>query len=79
MPTSDFCVPVPVTSRCTGRRREIFLNFKKNFTLLFQPISHTFCPEFFVLCPACILTVFCLETEKSPWRPKSVPVGQKRF
>ncbi|CAI9617837.1 unnamed protein product [Staurois parvus] len=29
----------------------------KNKTFLYQTISHTFCPECFVLCPACIFTV----------------------
>ncbi|CAI9608335.1 unnamed protein product [Staurois parvus] len=29
----------------------------KNKTLLYQTISHTFCPECFVLCPACISAV----------------------
>ncbi|CAI9536747.1 unnamed protein product [Staurois parvus] len=37
----------------TGGRFENF----KNKTLVFQSISHTFCPYCFVLCPACIITV----------------------
>ncbi|CAI9567342.1 unnamed protein product, partial [Staurois parvus] len=28
-----------------------------SITFLYQTISHTFCPECFVLCPACIFTV----------------------
>ncbi|CAI9591371.1 unnamed protein product [Staurois parvus] len=35
-----------------------------------------------VLCPVPCLHFycsFCLETEKCPWRPKSVPLGQNRF
>ncbi|CAI9581097.1 unnamed protein product [Staurois parvus] len=55
MPASVSCVPVPVTSGRTGAASSgKFENFKKNFifcktilhskTLLFQPISHTFCP-----------------------------------
>ncbi|CAI9576815.1 unnamed protein product [Staurois parvus] len=42
---AGFCVPVPVTSGRTGAagggKFEEILHSK---TLLFQPISHTFCP-----------------------------------
>ncbi|CAI9582178.1 unnamed protein product [Staurois parvus] len=39
-----------------GRNGGKFEN-DKNITLLYQTISQTFCPECFVLCPACIFTV----------------------
>ncbi|CAI9615884.1 unnamed protein product [Staurois parvus] len=39
-----------------GRNGGKFKNVK-NKTLLYQTISHTFCPYCFVLCPACIFTV----------------------
>ncbi|CAI9600569.1 unnamed protein product [Staurois parvus] len=40
-------------------------------TLLFQSISHTFCPYCFVLSPACILTVL------SAWKLRKVHGVQK--
>ncbi|CAI9539309.1 unnamed protein product [Staurois parvus] len=40
-------------------------------TLLFQPISHTFCPECFVRRPACILSVL------SAWKLRNVHGVQK--
>ncbi|CAI9621736.1 unnamed protein product [Staurois parvus] len=43
----------------------------KNKTLLYQSISHTFCPECFVLCPACIFTVL------SAWKLRIVHGVQK--
>ncbi|CAI9583531.1 unnamed protein product, partial [Staurois parvus] len=47
-------------------------------TLLFQCISHTFCPYCFVLCPACILTVLSAwKLRKVHGVQKSVPLGQK--
>ncbi|CAI9545658.1 unnamed protein product [Staurois parvus] len=83
MPASGFRVPVPVTSERTGAgtggKFEIFKKFhflKKlllhSKTLLFQCISHTFCPECFALCPACIL-IFVL----SAWKLRKVHGVQK--
>ncbi|CAI9531783.1 unnamed protein product [Staurois parvus] len=43
----------------------------KNKTFLYQTISHTFCPECFVLCPACIFTVL------SAWKLRNVHGVQK--
>ncbi|CAI9584124.1 unnamed protein product [Staurois parvus] len=42
-----------------------------SITLLYQTISHTFCPECFVLCPACIFTVL------SAWKLRNVHGIQK--
>ncbi|CAI9607606.1 unnamed protein product [Staurois parvus] len=39
--------------------------------MMYQTISHTFCPECFVLCPACILTVL------SAWKLRNVHGVQK--
>ncbi|CAI9597927.1 unnamed protein product [Staurois parvus] len=39
--------------------------------MMFQTISHTFCPYCFVLCPACILTVL------SAWKLRKVHGAQK--
>ncbi|CAI9623053.1 unnamed protein product [Staurois parvus] len=84
MPASGFCVPVPVTLGRTGAAAAggKFENFKKNLkNLIFFQTNFTYILSR-VLCPApCLHFVcsFCLETEKSPWRPKSVPLGQKRF
>ncbi|CAI9559324.1 unnamed protein product [Staurois parvus] len=83
MPASGFCVPVPVTSGCTGAgtggKFDIFkkclsdINTLKSHSipLLHQTISHTFCPECFVLCPACIFTVL------SAWKLRNVHGVQK--
>ncbi|CAI9533203.1 unnamed protein product, partial [Staurois parvus] len=52
MPASGFCVPVPVTSGCTGSGGGKFENLKKK--------CHFFQNTFFtcfVLCPAYILSV----------------------
>ncbi|CAI9588651.1 unnamed protein product [Staurois parvus] len=80
MPASGFRVPVHVTSGRTGAGGK-FENLKKfhffpnkflhSKTLLFQPISHTFCPECFVRRPACILTVL------SAWKLRKVHGVQK--
>ncbi|CAI9624206.1 unnamed protein product [Staurois parvus] len=43
----------------------------KYLTLLYQTISHTFCPECFVLCPACIFTIL------SAWKLRNVHGVQK--
>ncbi|CAI9552819.1 unnamed protein product, partial [Staurois parvus] len=43
-----------------------------SITLLYQAISHTFCPECFVLCPACIFTVL------SAWKLREVHGVQKK-
>ncbi|CAI9605942.1 unnamed protein product [Staurois parvus] len=40
-------------------------------TLLYQSISHTFCPYCFALCPACIFTVL------SAWKLRKVHGVQK--
>ncbi|CAI9556586.1 unnamed protein product [Staurois parvus] len=53
-----------------GRNGGKFKNVK-NKTLLYQTISHTFCPECFVLCPACIFTVL------SAWKLRNVHGVQK--
>ncbi|CAI9545449.1 unnamed protein product, partial [Staurois parvus] len=57
--SSVFRVPFPATSgHRRGRNRwEMKQKFEiksHSKTLLYQSISHTFCPECFVLCPACI-------------------------
>ncbi|CAI9575424.1 unnamed protein product [Staurois parvus] len=39
--------------------------------MMYQTISHTFCPECFVLCPACIFTVL------SAWKLRNVHGFQK--
>ncbi|CAI9570518.1 unnamed protein product [Staurois parvus] len=80
MPASGFRVPVPVTSGRTGGGGK-FENFKKmsffskqilhSKTLLFQTISHTFCPYCSVLSPVCILTVL------SAWKLRKVHGVQK--
>ncbi|CAI9600405.1 unnamed protein product [Staurois parvus] len=71
MPASVFRVPFPATSgRTVGRNGGKFKNVK-NITLLYQTISHTFCPECFVLCPACIFTVL------SAWKLRNVHGIQK--
>ncbi|CAI9560517.1 unnamed protein product [Staurois parvus] len=82
MPASGFRVPVPVTLGRTGAGTgDKFENLKKitfflkrlfhSKTLLYQSISHTFCPECFVLCPACIFTVL------SAWKLRNVHGVQK--
>ncbi|CAI9535638.1 unnamed protein product [Staurois parvus] len=53
-----------------GRNGGKFEN-DKNKTFLYQTISHTFCPECFVLCPACIFTVL------SAWKLRNVHGVQK--
>ncbi|CAI9595813.1 unnamed protein product [Staurois parvus] len=78
MPASGSCVPVPVTSGRTGN-----LKILKKMSFFFKTILHTHFTYILslVLCPVPCLHFecsFCLETEKSPWRPKSVPLGQKR-
>ncbi|CAI9549106.1 unnamed protein product [Staurois parvus] len=88
MPASASCVPVPVTSGRTGAGGK-FENLKKMsfFSKRFYIVKHCCFNPFHIhfvpmLCPApCLHFVcsFCLETEKCPWRPKSVPLGQKRF
>ncbi|CAI9616063.1 unnamed protein product [Staurois parvus] len=71
---------VPVTSGRTGAAGGgKFENLKKNF--IFFQTNFTYILSL-VLCPVpCLHFVcsFCLETEKSPWRPKSVHLGQKWF
>ncbi|CAI9585008.1 unnamed protein product [Staurois parvus] len=77
MPASGSCVPVPVTSGRTGTGGGgKFENLKKNviffkMILLYQTISHTFCPECFVLSPACIFTVL------SAWKLRNIHGVQK--
>ncbi|CAI9547791.1 unnamed protein product [Staurois parvus] len=82
MPASGFRVPVPVTSGRTGARTggkfeslKKFHFFKNDYYIHFTYIlSRVFCPL-----PCLHFDYsFCLETEKRPWRPKSVPLGQKR-
>ncbi|CAI9610401.1 unnamed protein product [Staurois parvus] len=61
MPVSVFQVPFPASvGMYRGWNGGKFKNVKIKSdckTFLYQPISHTFCPECFVLCPACIFTV----------------------
>ncbi|CAI9547319.1 unnamed protein product, partial [Staurois parvus] len=90
MPASGSCVPVPVTSGRTGAGGGgKFENFKKNViffktifhskTLLFQPISHTFCP-YALSCALPAFLVFFLPgnwetsmaSKKRPFRSKAV-------
>ncbi|CAI9555034.1 unnamed protein product [Staurois parvus] len=71
MPASVIWVPSPASvGKYRGRNGEKFEN-DKNITLLYQGISHTFCPECFVLCPACIFTVL------SAWKLRNVHGVQK--
>ncbi|CAI9545534.1 unnamed protein product [Staurois parvus] len=79
--------PVPVTSGRTGAAAATtgggkFKNFKKCHFFFFLHFTYFTYILSRVLCPApCLHFVcsFCLETEKRPWHPKSVPLGQKRF
>ncbi|CAI9538875.1 unnamed protein product, partial [Staurois parvus] len=67
----------------TGAGTEANLNFFRNCHFLRNDVSNHFTYIFsLVLCPVPCLHFdcsFCLETEKSPWCPKSVPFGQNRF
>ncbi|CAI9540053.1 unnamed protein product [Staurois parvus] len=58
MPTSGFCVPVPVTSGCTGAAGGgKFENFKKSFChCCFNPFHIHFVPSAL----SCALPAFCL-------------------
>ncbi|CAI9566099.1 unnamed protein product [Staurois parvus] len=78
-PLADADIRLPCSSPCERRYvRDVrgteppgkFENFK-NKTLVSQTISHTFCPECFVLCPACIFTVL------SAWKLRKVHGVQK--
>ncbi|CAI9595212.1 unnamed protein product, partial [Staurois parvus] len=74
MPASGFCVPVPVTSGRTGGGGK-FENLKK-----FHFFPNKFYIHFVPSALPCALPAFACflpETEKSPWRPKSVPLAQK--
>ncbi|CAI9613404.1 unnamed protein product [Staurois parvus] len=71
MPASVFHVPFPATSGRTGEGTGGKFKNVKNITLLYQTISHTFCPERFVLCPACIFTVL------SAWKLRNFHGVQK--
>ncbi|CAI9536754.1 unnamed protein product [Staurois parvus] len=80
MPASVIWVLSPASVGMYGGWNGRKFENDKNKTLLYQTISHTFCPECFVLCPACIFTVL------SAWKlrnvhgvQKNVPLCQKRF
>ncbi|CAI9573612.1 unnamed protein product [Staurois parvus] len=62
---------VPCEVRTYGDRTGGKFKNVKNKTLLYQTISHTFCPYCFVLCPACIFTVL------SAWKLRNVRGVQK--
>ncbi|CAI9619607.1 unnamed protein product [Staurois parvus] len=71
--SSGICLldSIPCDVRMYGGRNGGKFENDKNITLLYQTISHTFCPECFVLCPACIFTVL------SAWKLRKVHGVQK--
>ncbi|CAI9612208.1 unnamed protein product [Staurois parvus] len=71
MPACVIWVPSCASVETYGGRNGGKLKNDKNITLLNQTISHTFCPECFVLCPACIFTVL------SAWKLRNVHSIQK--
>ncbi|CAI9612278.1 unnamed protein product [Staurois parvus] len=84
MPASVFWVLFPATTgRMGDGTRRKFKNVKNNVILCDFSVSNHFTYILSrVLCPVPCLHFyhsFCLETEKSPWRPKRVLLGQKRF
>ncbi|CAI9600862.1 unnamed protein product, partial [Staurois parvus] len=52
MPASGFCVPVPVTSGCTGAAGGGKFENLKKISFFFKTISH-------MLCPAPCLHFYC--------------------
>ncbi|CAI9587767.1 unnamed protein product [Staurois parvus] len=90
-PPADAGIRLPCSSPCERRdARDVQgagtaanLNIFRNCHFLRNDISNHFTYILsLVLCPVPCLHFdcsFCLETEKSPWCPKSVPFGQKRF
>ncbi|CAI9577198.1 unnamed protein product [Staurois parvus] len=83
MPASGFCVLVPASVSTYRAGTVANLNIFGNCHFLRNDVSNHFTYILsLVLCPVPCLHFycsFCLETEKCPWRPKSVPLGQKRF
>ncbi|CAI9576493.1 unnamed protein product [Staurois parvus] len=90
MPASGFCVPVTVTPGRTGagtggkfenlKKMTFFLNdyfIVKHYCI--KPFHIHFVPSALSCALPAFYCSFCLETEKRPWCPKSVPLGQKRF
>ncbi|CAI9574394.1 unnamed protein product [Staurois parvus] len=71
MPATVIWVPSPASVGSYGGRNGGKFENDKNKTLLYQTISHIFCPYCFVLRPACIFTVL------SAWKLRNVHGIQK--
>ncbi|CAI9576258.1 unnamed protein product [Staurois parvus] len=87
-PSSPASIWLPCSGPCERRDvrgPETAANLKmfRNCHFLRNDVSNHFTYILsLLLCPVPCLHFdcsFCLETYKSPWRPKSVPLGQKRF
>ncbi|CAI9538276.1 unnamed protein product, partial [Staurois parvus] len=90
-PPVDAGIRLPCSGPWDGWAPELAANLKFlkmiiTLLLLLYTVKHCCFNAFHILslllCPAPCLHFycsFCLETEKRPWRPKSVPLCQKRF
>ncbi|CAI9619218.1 unnamed protein product, partial [Staurois parvus] len=78
---AGICLPDFHSLRCQEVRGRNGGKFKMSKSVIIVSNHFTYILSL-VLCPVPCLHFdcsFCLETEKRPWRPKSVPLGQKQF
>ncbi|CAI9538695.1 unnamed protein product [Staurois parvus] len=82
MPASVFWVPSPASIGKYGYGTAGNLKMTKNHIVKHyctKPFHIHIVPSALSCALPTFYCSFCLETEKSLWRPKCIPLGQKRF